>query len=350
VVEKNNKFDSERHLMKDLDNKFLINTKNYIEKELGFCKELTDGAKCILLGFPTYINIGDLLIWMGEINFLKKYLNAKKILQANIYNGCINVLEKCIFNKDIIFLQGGGNWGDLWYEHQKYREDIITRFKDNKIIVFPQTIYYRNKEKLIKSGEIINAHSNLTILVRDKVSEVLAKEYYYNADIVLCPDMAFYFDLPKVKSKKNKNKMLFLCRRDKENAQIYSIYFDKDIYDIVDWIDILPLITLVLSRLSSALGSFWGRMTKLKIHYTVAIILYKISSFFFILKAWILIYKAIKIVKMYRHIVSSRMHGHILATMLRIDNTLLPNAYYKNEEFYRCWTVDDPISNFDQCV
>jgi pyruvyl transferase EpsO len=48
----------------------------------------------------------------------------------------------------------------------------------------------------------------------------------------------------------------------------------------------------------------------------------------------------------YRAVVTDRLHGHIIATVLRIPNVLLANSYGKNKSFFDTWTWNDPIARF----
>ena len=53
----------------------------------------------------------------------------------------------------IILLQGGGNWGDLWDRHQKFRLKVIQKYKNHRIIILPQSIYYKELDNWEKDGE-----------------------------------------------------------------------------------------------------------------------------------------------------------------------------------------------------
>ena len=69
-----------------------------------------------------------------------------------------------------ILLKGGGNFGDLWDGPHSFRKKIIELYPNNKVIIFPQTVWYENQEN-IKADEIFFAnHSNVTMCARDKVS------------------------------------------------------------------------------------------------------------------------------------------------------------------------------------
>lgn len=43
--------------------------------------------------------------------------------------------------------------GDVWPEDEKIIEQMIITFKDHKIIIMPQTIYYDDLEKVMDSFE-----------------------------------------------------------------------------------------------------------------------------------------------------------------------------------------------------
>jgi len=43
-----------------------------------------------------------------------------------------------------------------------------------------------------------------------------------------------------------------------------------------------------------------------------------------------------------RAVVTDRLHGHVLSTLLGIPNVLLPDAYGKNRGLYESWTRSLP--------
>src|SRR5690606_6141637 len=97
----------------------------------------------VYLDLPYHDNIGDTLIWEGTRHFIQhlpfrcRYSSAIETFKASQ-----------IKPNDIILLHGGGNFGDLWYKHQQFRLDILAQYKDHRIILLPQTVYYQDKEQL----------------------------------------------------------------------------------------------------------------------------------------------------------------------------------------------------------
>lgn len=171
---------------------------------------LIDNDYC-LLDIPDHPNIGDQLIYEGELNYLKR-LNYKMLYESNDkYENFEKVPED-----SIVLLHGGGNFGDVWSGHQKFRIKVVQRFSKNKIIIFPQTAFYYNAETLLNDAEIYNQHPDLTICARDNYSYDLLKKHFTNNKILLLPDMAFCLDLANYTNKAKTNKALIIIRKDKE--------------------------------------------------------------------------------------------------------------------------------------
>ena len=119
----------------------------------------------ILCELPYHRNIGDLLIWEGELHFLRK--SQYKMLN---YSSMLTYRYRRLSSKTIILLHGGGNFGDIWRSSQDFRLEMIQRYSNNRIIIFPQTVYYQNKSLMYEDAAIMAEHPDLTICARDKES------------------------------------------------------------------------------------------------------------------------------------------------------------------------------------
>jgi len=178
----------------------------------------------IYLDLPYYTNVGDILIWKGTEEFLKK--NSYKCL----YRASIETYIKQKISKNVIILmQGGGNFGDLWRRHIEFTLKIIKEYPDNRIIILPQTVHYEDSDVMMNDAHIFSGHKNMTICARDNNSFELLNKYYSKNKIILVPDMAFYIssDFLERYSAKEENKSLFFKRKDKEYLE----------YDYKKWID-----------------------------------------------------------------------------------------------------------------
>lgn len=182
----------------------------------------TNNEPIIITSVPRHGNIGDHAILCGEIDFIKENFPNKELIQftAHMMSAHMWMYKLFIKKTDLVLITGGGFLGSLWMNEEKAVRNVLKTFKNNKVILMPQTIYFEDsgwgrKEKCI-SEKIYNSHHNLTICMREKKSYNLAKEMFPEKDILLIPDMVLYLDY---KHKKIDRKGVLLCMRsDKEKT------------------------------------------------------------------------------------------------------------------------------------
>lgn len=105
-----------------------------------------DREKIIYLSETDHSNLGDHAILYaqhrlldGEIpNLLKYSFTRRECLFA------FEQIQKGICKQDMILIPGGGWIGTLWKVSGELFLSFLETFKDNRIIVFPQTIYFEN--------------------------------------------------------------------------------------------------------------------------------------------------------------------------------------------------------------
>lgn len=196
--------------------------------------------RILLIDTPLHGNLGDQAIALAEREYLKDNFPHHSILEFNFYE-CLNYLKrikKYTKKSDIVFIQGGGFIGSLWPNEQKMFIDLLKTFKDNQIIVLPQTVYfYKEDNSLLKEFiETMNSCSNLIFLTREKKSYDFMSNQGLSCKIDLIPDIVLYLNYRPKKTKKN-GKVLFCFRQDKEKTcnqdrvveflQNLNINFDK---------------------------------------------------------------------------------------------------------------------------
>lgn len=274
----------------------------------------------VLYDLPYYSNIGDLLIWEGELSFLKglpfKMLEYGSAFTSN--------LKRKIKKDTIILLQGGGNFGDIWDIHE-FKRKVIRNYPENRIIIFPQTVFYQKNENMLRDIELMSRHPYLTICARDIHSFEVLKKNFKNT-ILLVPDMAFcipYENLQKY-LQPTQNKTLYVKRKDKELCK--------------ENISFSPLFNLFESDWPSYEQVTWEEKG-LKLAYKFRHL--GLSSIidlyaFYILRPQ-LIRKGIEFVSQYREIYTTRLHVFILSILLGKSCTIIDNSYGKNSSFYETW-------------
>lgn len=193
----------------------------------------------VLIGTPLHANLGDHLISAAEYSFLKSISYPRNVydIPTEVYLIWGERLKKVINNDTTIFINGGGWMGNLWTVEERNIQKIVHDFKENKIIIFPQTIFYDEAiadfHALKDSGiRIYNACKNMTICLRDKASYEFARVHYKNTRLVYCPDIALSYQYNS--SHNAESRVAFCLRDDRENItdknqiQALELYFKEN--------------------------------------------------------------------------------------------------------------------------
>lgn len=311
--------------------------KTKIVTELKFLSHLKE---CALLGYPSSHNIGDRMIWLGELEFFQN-INKTKIL----YKASPKTFNPWEFEKKIgrnpIFLQGGGDLGDLYPKTQDFKEYIIQKYQKNEIVIFPQTILFQHRLNLEKAKKVFNSHPKLTVIAREQKSYGLAKEYFPNNNIILVPDMAFLIseNVRNLAPKCLGTKVIFLSRRDKELKQEISLSNQTNII-VVDWLNTSLSPRFIDLRLKMKQSDLY--IAKLIEKFKDKIVHIKTRRDLISNKdqasSMLLVNRGIDLLSNANIVITDRLHGHILSTLMGIKNIFLPNSYHKNWSFYNTWT------------
>lgn len=163
-------------------------------------RDLKNEKKFYIIGSPNHGNLGDQAIIVAEEKFLKDNYPDYKIIDIDIseYYKHIKFLKRYINQSEVIFLHGGGNFGNQYLFDENIRRNVIESFPNNKLILFPQTIYFTDddhgKRELEKSKDIYGKHKNLTLVARENISYELMKKHFSNNKVLLTPDIVLYLN------------------------------------------------------------------------------------------------------------------------------------------------------------
>lgn len=286
-----------------------------------------------LIDVPDHDNIGDNLIWEGELSFLSRIKSFNKYYECSLKF----FDAKKIKPSSLLLLHGGGNFGDIYPVVNNFRIDLINQFKNNKIIILPQTLHYQNKNILERDAEIINQHPDIIICTRDRKSYDLAKNHFYNARILLLPDMAFCIDPNRFKTNKIGDKTLLMSRKDSERITInFNI---KNPYDLLDW----PTFNNTKEARYKKLR-FEHRLDRIALIFKKTILLSFLVDDRYGIKGnnrkEKFIDLGIDFFSNYTKIYTTRLHGLILAVLMGKEVIILDNNYGKLTSFYEQWLKD----------
>ena len=193
---------------------------------------------------------------MGELRILKDYFPDHAIIEiprdyltgelGKIFNAL--GFGKRIRQDDVIFLNGGGNLGNLWVNEENLRRSLIKTFADNKLVVFPQSIYFSaddaGRRELATSQQIYNAHKDFHLMTRDENSFSLAQKIFPQIHNYLLPDAATALQGLLDDVDVERKGVLFVLRGDKEKARdddaiqrLQKYFAEKNIpFDVTDTI------------------------------------------------------------------------------------------------------------------
>lgn len=278
-----------------------------------------------LLDFPDYPNVGDSLIWLGAERFLSERYGSGASYLCTTDNFDPDELCK-LAPTGPIYLSGGGNFGDLWPKFQKFRIAVLENFPDRPVIQLPQTIHFSDSAAAGPTRAAIAKHRHFTLLVRDEPSSNFARDVL-GCDALLAPDTAFCLG-----PLKGKNQPVFdvavMLRTDKEKGSRGELNLPAHFsINSFDWIhgDKHSFVSRIAARLERTVGL----PTRLQLYRH---------------KAERQLQRGSALLSSGRTVVTDRLHGHILATLLGIPHVIADNSYGKLKNFNRLWTWNSPIS------
>jgi exopolysaccharide biosynthesis predicted pyruvyltransferase EpsI len=283
--------------------------------------------KCALIDFPNHPNVGDSAIWVGEQAFLSK-LNVRPAYVCTTRNRDWDALERAIGPDGTILIHGGGNFGDIWPEHQLLREEALDRFPDHPVVQLPQTVHFSNLNAADRTAAKIRKHGRFALAVRDRNSLAFARERF-DCNIVLCPDMAFCIGPIEV-APPSDQRILLLMRSDKEKKDHSPSEATLQSSDLLctDWLTE----SYAETRLRSV-GRMLADMLLGKAAPT------RRGSYYNAL-ACERLRRGLRQLASFRYIVSDRLHVHILSTLLGRQHALLDNNYGKLSSFTSAWNTN----------
>ncbi|MEB6481022.1 polysaccharide pyruvyl transferase family protein [Acinetobacter vivianii] len=287
---------------------------------------------------PYHINIGDTLIWQGTLGFLEG-INYKCLDVGNSTTANMSDLKK----DTIILLQGGGNFGDIYGSSQNFRKEVVNRYPNNKIVILPQTIYFKDKKVEELDLKFFSEHQNLYLCVRDQSSYDLACRYLSKDKVLFLPDMAFCIKDEILIKVTSTGKKLLMSRIDIEATGGDFKYIEKvDVQS--DWptFEKEPLNCLLLRYLN-------GLNRRINKNRTKTILSKVIDMYAVNIIRPNLIGKGIDFINGFDEVYTTRLHGCILSLLLDKKITLLDNSYGKNKGYYDAWLKSSNNIKVESC-
>lgn len=268
------------------------------------------------LDYSDIKNVGDAAIWLGELAFFRKHLK-----RSPSYTSMMTTLSPDRLNERLpegpIFLRGGGNFGDIWVGHQRFRERVLQQWPGRLVVQMPQSIHFDSADRLDEARRIIDAHGNFLLVVRDRGSLEFA-EKHFDCRTLLCPDMAFSIGqtapLGEVKFP-----ILAMLRDDREMMAGVDRHVDANI-PCEDWINEDPWPV----RIAAARGALAVLSTLNRRRLRGAIYEAKARQRF---------ERGVRQISRAQTVITDRLHVHIISILLGKEHAVLDNSYGKIGRF-----------------
>lgn len=158
-----------------------------------------------VVGVPDHSNRGDSAIYVGELHLLDD-LGISVVYEAYVDRDYDAVELAAAFtvpvNERALILHGGGNWGDLYAVHHKFRLRVLRDFPTVRAVSFPNTLTARSPAFWNETIKVLSEHQAPVVVVgRDKKTAANMTEYLGHLPGVIvkqCTDMAFYIHLDRL--------------------------------------------------------------------------------------------------------------------------------------------------------
>ncbi|GFS26846.1 triose phosphate/phosphate translocator, chloroplastic [Elysia marginata] len=266
---------------------------------------------CMLIDTADFENKGDPAITAGEIYYLARmglqmvwYCNTQQCSEKNV-DRAAELARKFSTDDMVILVHGGGNINH-YPEHDKFRFWAMEKFAGYQIVVFPQSIRVEqpDSEHWVKCQQLYCCNRNLTIVLRDLGSFEIAQRYFDGGTrLIMAPDMAFH--IGPVKRFISPAFDIMWVRRSDSEAPYYAEIPPHPPHlriHISDWIKFrTPMGGPSIERSFNA----------------------QLMGLFFVQRG--------------RVVITDRVHGHILATLLDIPHVMLDNEHKKLSNYHRTW-------------
>ncbi len=294
-------------------------------------RTLRGAASCALIDFPDHANVGDSMIWLGELEALRRLgIRIKYVCTDQSYDP--DALRRCLDDQTAILIHGGGNFGTLYVRHQQLRESVLEDFPQQRTIQLSQSINFERDEALEKMQRIIGRHRDFHFLVRDARSHDFAA-LHFDCGLDLCPDFALLMG-PQTSDERPRADYFVLARTDKEKGTDWSQALAARPNSTIiqgDWLEADPF----EARLSAG--------TQLARRAAKRLLGRPIENALGLNAVWERAYRAaaqrriqrgIRMLSQGRIVLTDRLHAHLLCVLLGKPHVVLGDSHGKIRAFY----------------
>ena len=293
---------------------------------------ITPGSRVAHVGYPDHWNAGDPAIWLGTQHLLAR-LGCRVVYQCSWRDYDRRVMAACL-GEGPVLIAGGGNLGDLWPNHQLFRERILEDFPHHRVVQMPQSWCFEDPSNLVRFKALANRHRDFHVFMRDAPGAEIASAAL-KAPVTLCPDFSCGLGLlPRPAAALHAG--IGLLRSDKEGGLAGVAMLPASVKR-VDWIDFTdedaPYQSAV-GQLHQALADCHDRARQRGAD--AAAVMTGIDALATEI-AWIRVRRGLRLLAQGDWVVTDRLHGYLLAEALGIPHFILDNRNGKVRAYFDTW-------------
>lgn len=202
-----------------------------------FSLSFSKKSRIFYLGITEHSNLGDMAQHYCIKNWIKEnYPNAEiimfesSVITDDRYTSVFFNHLNSIFdiNRDRIVIQSGYCTQDLGGDHPLMHRLICDYMSQAKILMMPQTIFFKKEENKKICAENHNKAKRMLFLARDHVSYKIAKEMFTELQVMAFPDIVTTL-IGNFKFKRIRKGVCLCMRNDEE-----KYYSDEELNFLVD--------------------------------------------------------------------------------------------------------------------
>ncbi len=191
--------------------------KNQVKRLSKIVKKDDSKARIFYLGITAHSNLGDMAQYYCIHSWLHNNYPDTKIYEfesnvvVNLRFGFVEKLKSLIKKDDMIVFQSGYTTQDLGGDHDLMHRLIIDNIPGAKILMMPQTIFFKKEENKQRTAQSYNKAKDMLFLARDNVSYRMALEMFSDIHVKPFPDIVTsligHFNF------RHQRKGVLICRR-----------------------------------------------------------------------------------------------------------------------------------------
>lgn len=286
-----------------------------------------DAADWSVVDYPGHLNCGDSAIWLGEAA-LARALGRR--IRSMVDRSTAAVAR--VPRDTLLMLHGGGNFGGLYPTHQELRVQTLERYRDRKIVQLPQSIHWGSDAAREQLRRAVGEHPDFHLLVRDERSLAVAQRDL-DCPVTLVPDAAFALGPLR---RRKASVPLAVQRRIDPEADASGEGLEVPTFDWLTARRTEPrAIALRVLRLQLRGTRLLPGRAGESMRLASADVLAKLN-----------LAHAERLLSAGERLVTDRLHGHVLATLLGVPHIVVNDRFGKVEALWSTWTSQLGIGEF----